>query len=100
MKFLISSSAMLSSIEKRIYKKDKWKSIGRNKESLYDDRNYFYEIEIADLEELLELCVYFGQNFYGIVVSEISESTKNSLQASGIETEAKFEIQCYNSWIE
>lgn len=100
MKFLISSSALLTSVEKRIYKKDKWKIIGRNKESLYDERNYFYEIEIEDLNELLEMCVYFGRNFYGVIISEISESTKRSLQASGIETEAEFEIVCYNSWVE
>lgn len=100
MKFLISSSAMLSSVEKRIFKKDKWQKIGRNKESLYDERNYFYEIEINDMDELLEMCVYFGRNFYGIIISEISESTKRSLEASGIETEARFEIVCYNSWIE
>lgn len=100
MKFLISSSAMLSSIEKRIYKKDKWKIIGRNKESVYDDSNYFFEIDIEDLNELLEMCTYFGHNFYGIVVSEISESTHRSLLISGISTEAKFEILCYNSWIE
>lgn len=98
--FLISSSAMLSSVEKRIYKKDKWKIIGRNKESIYDERNYFYEIEIEDLNELMEMCVYFGHNFYGIIVSEISESTQRSLLISGIATQAKFEIVCYNSWVE
>lgn len=100
MKFLISSSTDLSNTEERVYKKIKWKIIGWNKECVYNGRDYFYEIDIEDLNELLEMCVHFGRNFYGIVISEISESTRRSLLISGVATEAKFEILCYNSWIE
>lgn len=99
MKFLIDSAGMLSEPEKRIYKKAKWKKLGNNEYSLYG-REVIYEIEIDSLEELLEMAVNNGESYLGIVVQEIPEYRISYLEKSKIETDAKFEITCYNSWIE
>lgn len=100
MKFLIDSAGMLNEPEKRIYKKAKWKNLGKNVESLYG-RETIYEIEINSLDELLEMAVNDGENnILGIVIQEMPEYRISHLKKSKIETDAKFEITCYNSWIE
>lgn len=99
MKFLIDSAGMLNEPEKRIYKKAKWKNLGINVRSLYG-RETIYEIEINSLDELLEMAVNSGERYLGIVIQEIPEYRIKHLEESEIETDAKFEITCYNSWIE
>lgn len=99
MKFLIDSAGMLNEPEKRIYKKAKWKNLGKNVKSLYG-RETIYEIEINSLDELLEMAVNDGESQLGIVIQQMPEYRINHLIKSKIETDAKFEITCYNSWIE
>lgn len=99
MKFLINSAGTLSELEKIIYKKSKWKKLGTNVCSLYG-RETIYEIEIKSLEELLEMTVNNKWSTLGIVIHEIDDYRLKQLEESKIQTDAKFEITCYNSWIE
>lgn len=99
MKFLINSSGMLSAIEKRVYKRSKWINIGYVPNALYG-HSAIYEIEIDSLEELAEMCEDYDRGFSGIVIRPISGGQLKEMNEVGIYSDAKFEITCYNSWIE
>ena len=99
MKFLINSSGMLSEIEKRVYKRNKWVKIGFITNSIYRN-TAVYEIEIDSLDELVEMCEDYSRGFSGIVIRPISGGWLKEMNEAGIYPDTNLEITCYNSWIE